>query len=81
VIIFHGTNDPIVRFEESLDAARAWGHRDGCEASGEAPALGCVARKDCAKAGVVLCTDDGSHHYEREFTERAAEFFRRPRAR
>ncbi len=32
VIIFHGTNDPIVRFAESVDAARAWGHRDGCEA-------------------------------------------------
>ena len=80
VILFHGTNDPIVRFEESLDAARAWGRRDGCEAPAEAPALGCFPRKDCAKEGVVLCADYGDHHYERPFTERAVEFFQgRPR--
>jgi polyhydroxybutyrate depolymerase len=77
VILFHATNDPIVRFEESLDAARAWGRRDGCEASPGGSALGCVPRKNCTSGGVVLCADAGSHHYERSFTERAAEFLRR----
>jgi polyhydroxybutyrate depolymerase len=76
VILFHGTNDPIVRFEESLDAARAWGRRDGCEASPDGAALGCVPRKHCENGRVVLCADGGSHHYEPSFTERAAEFFR-----
>jgi polyhydroxybutyrate depolymerase len=78
VILFHGTNDPVVSFDESLDAARAWGRRDGCEASPGGPALGCVPRKDCASARVMLCADGGSHHYERSFTEQAAEFLRRP---
>jgi polyhydroxybutyrate depolymerase len=81
VILFHGTNDPIVRFEESLDAARAWSRLDGCEAPADARALGCVPRQGCAKGDVVLCADGGSHHYERWFTERAAEFFRRQPAR
>ena len=80
VMLFHGAQDRIVRVQESVDATRVWAATNGCRPGADSTALGCVARQGCS-AEVVLCVDEGEHHYEPSFTDEAVEFFRKQRAR
>jgi polyhydroxybutyrate depolymerase len=75
IVMSHGILDPTIRYDQGLEAARAWAAVNKCSAPPKPGVQGCVAADGCG-AATRFCTHPGGHEYDPTFTRTAVDFFK-----